>query len=306
MTLKPYLQLVRLPNLFTAAADSLAGWLLVGGTLGDLRHWPWLVLASVSTYAGGVVLNDVFDIEVDRRERPSRPLPSGRVSRRFAVSLGVALLVLGVTAAVAAPTRHGLAVELILVGCVVAYDAGVKHSVLGPELMGACRGLNLLLGMSLAARLGGPACWGVAAAYATFVTGITWISRSEVEPGGEIKRGVAAGVLLQNLAFLVYLAACVHPEFFPGHDPRLAIDPTDSIQGPLFLLIWVIWVNRHTVPAIRTTKPEEVQRAVSVSLMALIALHLGLLMVVNVSVGLLLLVGLWLAAVFSGRWVYST
>ncbi len=31
--LKPYLQLVRLPNLFTAAADPLAGWLLVGRAL---------------------------------------------------------------------------------------------------------------------------------------------------------------------------------------------------------------------------------------------------------------------------------
>ena len=33
MAMKPYLQLVRLPNVFTAAADSLAGWLLVGGSL---------------------------------------------------------------------------------------------------------------------------------------------------------------------------------------------------------------------------------------------------------------------------------
>ncbi len=30
---KPFLQLVRLPNLFTAAADPLAGWLLAGGSL---------------------------------------------------------------------------------------------------------------------------------------------------------------------------------------------------------------------------------------------------------------------------------
>ena len=51
--------------------------------------------------------------------------------------------------------------------------------------MGACRGLNLLLGMSQAAGLGGPVAWLVAGSYAVFVTGITWISRSEVhaEPG---------------------------------------------------------------------------------------------------------------------------
>jgi 4-hydroxybenzoate polyprenyltransferase len=273
------------------------------GPLGDLRHWPWLMLASVCTYAGGVVLNDVFDLEVDRRERPSRPLPSGRVSRRFAATLGVALLVLGVTAAWAASTRHGLSVSLVLTGCVIAYDAGVKRSVLGPELMGACRGLNLLLGMSHAASLGGPACWAVAAAYATFVTGITWISRSEVEPGAEVKPGVVAGVLLQNLAFLVYLAACVHPELFPGHDPRLV---PDRGGGPLFLLVWVLVVNRQTVPAILSPRAEDVQRAVSVCISALVALHVGLLMNVNVSLGLLVLSALWLAAMVSSRWVYST
>ena len=92
MAIKPYLQLVRLPNVFTAAADSLAGWLLVQGTFGEPGRWLPLVLASVAIYAGGIVLNDVFDYEVDRVERPERPLPSGRVSRRFAAGLGGILL----------------------------------------------------------------------------------------------------------------------------------------------------------------------------------------------------------------------
>ena len=78
--IKPYLQLVRLPNLFTAAADPLAGWLLVGGDLGEARGWGPLVASGVALYAGGMVLNDVFDYEVDRLERPGRPLPSGRSS----------------------------------------------------------------------------------------------------------------------------------------------------------------------------------------------------------------------------------
>ena len=63
--IKPYLQLVRLPNLFTAAADSLAGWLIVRGTLDEPGRWLPLVLASVSIYAAGIVLNDVFDFEID-------------------------------------------------------------------------------------------------------------------------------------------------------------------------------------------------------------------------------------------------
>src|ERR1700728_2685525 len=93
--LNPYLQLVRLPNLFTAAADSLAGWLIVRGTLDEPGRWVPLVLASVAIYTAGSVLMYVSDSEMDLKERPNRALPSGRVSRRFAAWVGGVALGLG-------------------------------------------------------------------------------------------------------------------------------------------------------------------------------------------------------------------
>ena len=83
-----FLQLIRLPNVVTAAADSLAGWLLVTGSLSAPGRWLPLLAASMLLYASGTILNDVFDFEIDRVERPGRPLPSGRVSRRIAAWLG--------------------------------------------------------------------------------------------------------------------------------------------------------------------------------------------------------------------------
>ena len=138
----------------------------------------------MAIYAAGIALNDVFDYEIDLRERPGRPLPSGRVSRRFAAWLGG-------TAAAARPGpgraerlgRRALVVAALLAACVLAYDAGLKRTVLGPEVMGACRGLNLLLGMSQAPELGGPVAWLAAVALALFVAGVTWISRSETALG---------------------------------------------------------------------------------------------------------------------------
>ena len=55
-SLKPYFQLVRLPNLFTAAADSLAGYLLAGGRLEEAARWLPLCGASMAIYAGGIAL----------------------------------------------------------------------------------------------------------------------------------------------------------------------------------------------------------------------------------------------------------
>src|SRR4051812_32759127 len=105
MSIKPYLQLIRLPNLFTAAADSLAGYLLVRGTLDRPREWLPLCGSSMAIYAAGIALNDVFDYEIDLKERPGRPLPSGRVSWPFAAGIGAVGLVAGwiLAAMVSAP-----------------------------------------------------------------------------------------------------------------------------------------------------------------------------------------------------------
>ncbi|NBW86494.1 MAG: hypothetical protein EBR23_06620, partial [Planctomycetia bacterium] len=65
-----WLRLVRLPNLATAAADSLAGFLICWCAAGNVGWTPaacWLaVAASVAFYAAGMVLNDVCDVETDR------------------------------------------------------------------------------------------------------------------------------------------------------------------------------------------------------------------------------------------------
>src|SRR5262245_18376858 len=195
-----YLQLIRLPNVLTAAADSLAGWLLVGGSLAVPGRWVPLVSASMVLYASGTALNDVFDIEVDRNERPGRPLPSGRASVRLAASLGGLGLMLGPALALASGSVTAAVVAVILAAFILAYDAGVKHTMLGPVFMGSCRGLNLLLGMSHAPGLGGAIAWSAAAAYGLYVAGITVFSRSETHEGE--RRGIVAGLTILDLALL--------------------------------------------------------------------------------------------------------
>ncbi|HEY1068189.1 MAG TPA: hypothetical protein VGE52_18845, partial [Pirellulales bacterium] len=59
-----YMRLLRLPNVFTAMADVLLGAFLVQD--GD---FPWLacallLLSSACLYTSGMVLNDVYDIEI--------------------------------------------------------------------------------------------------------------------------------------------------------------------------------------------------------------------------------------------------
>src|SRR5271163_708207 len=86
--IRPWLQLIRLPNVVTAAADSLAGWLLATGSFAEPMRWLPLIAASMVLYASGTALNDVFDSEIDRAERPNRPIPSGQISRLTTAWLG--------------------------------------------------------------------------------------------------------------------------------------------------------------------------------------------------------------------------
>jgi 4-hydroxybenzoate polyprenyltransferase len=61
---RAYLELLRPPNVVTAIADVLAGYAVAGR--GRPEALPWLIAASVCLYAGGVVLNDFFDRNLDR------------------------------------------------------------------------------------------------------------------------------------------------------------------------------------------------------------------------------------------------
>jgi UbiA prenyltransferase family len=303
MKIKPYLQLVRLPNLFTAAADSLAGWLLATGSLAEPGRWVPLVAASVSIYAGGIVLNDVFDYEVDLRERPGRPLPSGRVYRGLAGWFGGLALAMGPGLAALSGSPVSLIVALVLAACVLGYDAGLKRSMLGPEVMGACRGLNLLLGLSQAPRLGGPTAWLVAGSIAVFVAGVTWISRSEVETGRT--RGLVAGLALQDLALVGLVASLLRPDRFPAVEASRS-DPFSGMVGLVVLLAIALVVNRSGVRAYRRPVPETFQKAVKVGVLSLVWIDVAAVAAVRGPSAAIPVAALWLPAFLLGRWLYST
>ncbi len=177
-------QLLRIGNAPTAASNVIAGFLIAQG---DWQPWGMLaglVLASVLLYEAGMVLNDVYDAETDAIERPERPIPAGKISRRAAMIVGWALLALGLLAAGAVSLcQHSsvpIAVGLVLAMAIVGYDLGLKNTALGPWTMGACRWLNVLLGASAASSFC-LAAWGYAGMVGLYTVGISYFARSENE-----------------------------------------------------------------------------------------------------------------------------
>ncbi len=145
--LDAWLQLVRLPTLFTAWSNVIAAHLIA--TLGS-PHWRLLTLQlTIATclYWASMILNDCFDRARDREAHPGRPLPSGRISVRTAWVAGYGLLVLGVAGGLFAGPGP-LILTLLLTGVILAYVGGFKHGLAGPPLLALARWLNWLLGLS--------------------------------------------------------------------------------------------------------------------------------------------------------------
>jgi len=73
-TLRDYLELMRLPNVFTAVAGAAMGFLFVCEPITATDAWllVFLLASSSLLYLAGVVLNDVFDMELDAHQRPDR------------------------------------------------------------------------------------------------------------------------------------------------------------------------------------------------------------------------------------------
>ena len=95
--LKAYAELVRVHNLLATALGVLVGAMLVTSP----EPFPALVatITAVMIAAAGYAINDYFDVEIDKINKPERPIPSGRISPKEALFLAYPLFIIGPAAA---------------------------------------------------------------------------------------------------------------------------------------------------------------------------------------------------------------
>ena len=263
-----YLQLIRLPTVFTAMADIMLGYVLthrfiVGpGGWDDPAKFFGLLASSCCLYLAGMVFNDVFDRKQDAAERPSRPIPSGRVSLVSAVVLGTVLMIAGVVAA-ATVTRVSLQVAGLLVIAILAYNGVLKRTPLAPIAMGVCRALNVMLGASdhefwKPFFLGPPQTY-AAAFLGLYIVGVTLFARTEARTSSRWLLGLALLILDAAFGGLAWLASSW---------------PTGANVPVVLAMFCVIafTLNRRAIAAIAHPSPEKVQLTVKVMLLSYVML----------------------------------
>lgn len=257
-----YLRLMRPANILTAITDIMAGIAISGFLLsgyGDAQsvlQFLCLIFATIGLYGGGVVFNDVFDTTLDRIERPERPIPSGIISRTEAIVLGVYLLVLGVIGAFSVGELQGIIALCIAIAALVYNKWGKHHSLLGPLNMGLCRGLNLLLGMSIIpASL--PVTGWLAFVPVLYIAAITMISRDEVH-GGKKRPLKLAALGYAVVCLIILLEAWINSKL-------LEVAP--------FLLVFIYLIMRPLLVAIKDPAGPNIGRAVKGGIIGLIAMN---------------------------------
>jgi hypothetical protein len=261
------LRLMRPANIITAVSDVLAGFAIAKYT--TTADWSQLSVSSmlllmastIGLYGGGVVMNDVFDAELDKAERPERPIPSGAISKKEAALLGVLLLLGGVLAALFAHPGTLLSSSAYLAAAIavaaVVYDKWGKHqSYIGPVNMGLCRGLNLLLGMSvIPAAL--PHYWAIGIVPVIYIAAITMISRGEVH--GSKRTPLLSAVAL----YAAVIVAIVY----------IAYKNVTLPSAILFLLLFSVMIFLPLQKAIRRPDGHMIGKAVKAGVIALIIMN---------------------------------
>jgi 4-hydroxybenzoate polyprenyltransferase len=284
---------MRPANIVTSIADVLAGIAISGFFSGpnlrenNISSILFLCISTAGLYGGGVVFNDVFDAELDKLERPERPLPKGIVSKREATFLGIILLLFGIITATIVSLLSGLLALTIAIAALI-YNKWSKHgAIAGPVNMGLCRGLNLLLGISVI-QAAVSEWWFIAFVPIIYIAAITMISRGEVH-GGSKSTLYFAGIL-----YLMVIAAILF----------LSFSKEMFWWAIIFLLPFGWMIFTALIKAIRVPAPQNVGKAVKAGVIALILMNAGWAAAfgaigVAFVIVLLLPLSLWLAKIFA-------
>ena len=255
--------LVRLPSVLSVPGD-----VLLGAATSGSRERPakiaGLTASSSCLYLAGMALNDYADRKTDAAERPRRPIPSGRVSPRFALRLAAGLTLAGLGLAYVAGGRRSLGVALPLAATVWAYDLAVKKTSWGPVAMAGCRSLDVLMGATDIRKSLPAVC--VIGAH-TFL--ITTVSRKEAQGG---TKRLALGALAGTAAVTAGAAGTSLGKSGAGTFEKARRDAALALLGA-----HAASMGKAELGALKSPNASNLQRIVGAGVLGLMPLEAGML-----------------------------
>ena len=155
--LRGFLELTRPGNVVAAGVLTFTGSFVASGFGAAAGPVAAAVAATVFATAAGNAVNDYFDRDVDRVNRPDRPIPRGAVTARAGLAFSVLLFLGAVVAAVALPLP-AIAIAVANLLALVAYTKLFKGLPgVGNVVVAYLTGSTFLFGGAAVGRATDPA-----------------------------------------------------------------------------------------------------------------------------------------------------
>ncbi len=139
-SLRTYIELCRVSNLPTVWSNVLAAVILSGEPF-SLGAFFTLALSLSLFYSAGMALNDICDAGIDKVQRPTRPIPSGKITPVAAYLLTGGLFVTAFLLLLTFPHISSVVAGVVLLVLIILYDAYHKGNPSSVLLMAACRAM---------------------------------------------------------------------------------------------------------------------------------------------------------------------
>lgn len=204
--------------------------------------------------AGGNIVNDLVDIEVDRVNRPDRVLVRGALSKQYAIVLAVLVNIAAVLLALAVNLTV-TTIALVVIALLLLYNLWLKRVPLaGNVVIAALGGLTFMTGgfaidYVMALTLPGPL---IPAAYAFFFHMVREIIKDVEDIEGDSRVGIKTlpqvigvrnSLSLALLLFLILVVLTYLPILAGWFGAYYQVITVYIIDLPLLLLLIFIWGN---------------------------------------------------------------
>jgi 4-hydroxybenzoate polyprenyltransferase len=143
-----YLTLFRVSNLPTVWSNVLTALLLCGESFSWIMAIVLLMSLSLF-YSGGMLLNDICDVEIDTLQRSTRPLAAGIIRLKVAKMVTALLFISAFGLLLFLPhALSAVSAAVVLAGLIVLYDRYHKGNPSSVLLMAGCRLMVYLVASS--------------------------------------------------------------------------------------------------------------------------------------------------------------
>ena len=141
MVIKNYLELARPLNLLQAALAILVGYALVADPSPEKLLYVLITVLSIA--AGGNAINDYFDFETDKINKPGRVLPSGRISKKEALIFSLLLFLISLIFLIPIFNFYAASIAIMSIILLVIYTPILKNIIIVGNLT-----VSLILGLA--------------------------------------------------------------------------------------------------------------------------------------------------------------